>query len=298
MTQVQVQVRKLGESIGAEIFGVDAKSMSADAFSTVYRAFIDHCVIVLRNQHLEIDEFLGYAENYGTLLPHMNTSARHPDVPNLMLLDNKATGKPDPAKGEAPAKKTVFNIRGMGWHSDLGYAVETAKATVLYALIIPSSGGDTLFSNMYAAYDSLSDDLKARVEEKTATFRYGGRTDFNLGLLSNEDRDKRQVVRHSIVRVHPETGRRALYISPTQILAIDGLDKQESDSLIGALENHVAADTKIYRHKWSVGDLVIWDNRCLLHAATGDYPAHERRLHWRTTVMADERTKPLSAAIN
>jgi taurine dioxygenase len=275
-----VEVRALGESVGAEILGADAATLSPAAFAVIYRAFLDHHVVVLRNQRLEIPGFLGYAARYGSLRPHMNTNARHPEVPELMLLDNHATGKTD--------KPTVLTKRGVGWHSDLGYETEPAKATALYAITIPSRGGDTLFSNMHLAYEDLSEDLKVRIEGKTATFRYGGRTDFNLGLLAKEDRDKRATVRHSIVRVHPETGRRALYISPTQILAIDDLDPSDSDGLIGELESHVAESAGIYRHQWSVGDLVIWDNRCLLHTATGDYPAHERRLHWRTTIMTEQ----------
>ncbi len=275
-----VEVNRLTPQLGAEITGVDLKRLSDAEFAAIYQAFLDSHVTVVRGQELGIHDYLGYSGRYGVVREHVNKSARHPEFPKLMLLDNMANG--------AVAAPTPTLIkRGVGWHSDLGYEAVPAKATGLYAIILPSRGGDTLFSNMHLAYERLPEALKRRIDGRRATFKYGGRTKRSLALLREEDRDQ-PVVMHDIVRVHPETGRKAIYISPTQILEIEGMTPEDSATVIAELESCIEQPEITYRHKWEVGDTVVWDNRCLLHTATGDYPPNERRLHWRTTIMPPE----------
>lgn len=269
-------VRDAAECMGAEISGVDIKQMDEAAFAEMYRAFLDKCVLVVRGQQLEIPDWLDFCRRFGWLRPHINKSRRHPDYPDLLMLDNLATD------GKLADPRMVKG--GAVWHSDLGYEKVPAKATGLYAIHLPSSGGDTLFKNMYLAYEELPEPLKQRIEGRQALFNYGGRTKKNLHLLDKSEHDRPPAM-HDLVRVHPETGRKALYPSPNQIISIAGLSEGESTELLEELLSCVTESEPDYRHQWQYGDVVIWDNRCILHRATGDYPVHERRLHWRATIM-------------
>ncbi|HXI19919.1 MAG TPA: TauD/TfdA family dioxygenase, partial [Gemmatimonadales bacterium] len=159
---------------------------------------------------------------------------------------------------------------------------EPFKATQLYALAVPSRGGDTHFASMYAAHDALPPRLRERLEGRMGLFTYGGRKKATA-LLNEEDRDW-VPVRHPILRTHPETGRKALYFDPGKILAIEGLEPAESDALIEELTERMIQPEGCYTHHWKKGDVVIWDNRCSYHRAAGDYPPEEDRIHWRVSI--------------
>ena len=139
---------------------------------------------------------------------------------------------------------------------------------------------------MYDAYETLPDGLKKRLEGLKAEHVYGGRGRRGNDLLDPEDRNRPPAV-HPIVRTHEETGRKSLYANPYHIVRIQDLADAESEKLIAELTDHMVATTAQYRHKWQVGDIVIWDNRCALHSATGGYPIEEKRIHWRVTIMQD-----------
>ena len=181
-------------------------------------------------------------------------------------------------------REEVYKRGGHEWHTDGAYDQDPFKATQLYALAIPSRGGDTLFASGYAAYDALPGRLKARLEGRRGAFVYGGRTRYNE-LLDPEDRDTPPAL-HPIIRTHPETGRKALYFDPGKILRIEGLDAAESDAIIDELTQRMIQPDAQYRHRWSIGDVVIWDNRCSYHLAAGDYPPHEDRIHWRVSIKS------------
>ena len=178
--------------------------------------------------------------------------------------------------------EAIYRRGAEGWHTDGAYDVEPFKATQLYALAVPSQGGDTLFASMYAAYDALPPPLKERLHGHQGLFTYGGRRKATA-LLNAEDRDWIPV-RHPIVRTHPETGRKALYFDPGKILRIEGLEDAESDALIDELTARMIRPEGEYRHRWRRGDIVIWDNRCSYHKAAGDYPPEEDRIHWRVSI--------------
>jgi Taurine catabolism dioxygenase TauD, TfdA family len=169
-----------------------------------------------------------------------------------------------------------------GWHTDGAYDQEPFKATQLYALAVPSRGGDTCFASMYAAYDALPPRLRERLEGRTGAFTYGGRRKATA-LLDEADRDWTPV-HHPIIRTHPETGRRGLYFDPGKILRIEGLEAAESDDLIEELTGRMIQPEGEYRHRRRKGDVVIWDNRCSYHKAAGDYPPEEDRIHWRVSI--------------
>jgi taurine dioxygenase len=235
-------------------------------------------VLVVRDQELEIEDFLRYSRRFGTVVPHPSKSTRHPDYPELTMLGiNKFN--PDGSLNQA-----IYRRGAEGFHTDGAYDQEPFKATQLYALAIPSRGGDTLFANAYAAYDALPQRLKQRLDGVNGAFAYGGRRG-GSPLLNKEDQEWTPVF-HPIIRTHPETGRKSLYFDPGKIVDIVGAERAESDALIAELAGYMIQPEGEYRHKWRKGDIVIWDNRCSYHKAAGDYPPEEQRIHWRVSIKA------------
>ncbi len=271
-----IEVRRLGPQIGAAIHGVDVKTLDDAGFAAIYRAWLDYNVVVVPGQELQIEDFLRYSRRFGVVHPHPSKMTRHPDYPEITLLGANKVG-PDGTLNMA-----IYRRGAEGWHTDGAYDQEPFKATQLYALAIPSTGGDTLFASMYAAYEALPPRLKQRLDGRTGAFTYGGRREKRT-LLNEEDRDWKPVF-HPIVRTHPETGRKALYFDPGKILRIEGFDEHESDALIEELTGAMIQPDGEYRHKWRKGDIVIWDNRCSYHKAAGDYPPEEDRIHWRVSI--------------
>ena len=271
-----IEVRRLGQQIGAEITGVDVKTLGDTGFAAIYRAWLDHNVVVVPDQELEIEDFLRYSRRFGVVTPHPSKMTRHPDYPEITLLGVNKFG-PDGALNMA-----IYRRGAEGWHTDGAYDEEPFKATQLYALAVPSTGGDTQFCSMYTAYDALPERLKRRLEGRMGAFTYGGRRQATA-LLNEEDRAWTPVL-HPIIRLHPETGRKALYFDPGKILRIEGLDATESDAVIDELTDRMIQPEGEYRHRWRKGDIVIWDNRCSYHKAAGDYPPEEDRIHWRVSI--------------
>jgi taurine dioxygenase len=275
-----MEVRRLGPQIGAEIHGVDVRTLDAAGFAAIYRAWLDANVLVIPGQDLTIEQFLAYSRRFGVVHPHPSKSTRHPAHPEITVLGvNKF-------RGDGTLDEAIYRRGAEDWHTDGAYDAEPFKATQLYALAVPSRGGDTLFASMYAAYEALPAALKARLDGRKGAFTYGGRRKATA-LLNPEDRDWTPVW-HPIVRTHPETGRKALYFDPGKILKIDGFDARESDALIDELTARMIRPEGEYRHRWRKGDVVIWDNRCSYHRAAADYPPEEDRIHWRVSIK--ERT--------
>ena len=275
-TQSRPEVRRLGPQIGIEVRGVDVKTLDDETFAVLYRAWLDGNILVVPDQELEIDDFLRYSRRFGVVVPHPSKMTRHPDYPEITLLGvNKFA-----ADGTLDDK--IYRRGAEGWHTDGAYDQDPFKATQLYALAVPSTGGDTFFASMYAAYEGLPQRLKQRLDGRNGVFTYGGRRKAQA-LLDPEDRDWTPVF-HPIIRTHPETGRKALYFDPGKILRIEGVDEHESDALIDELTERMIQPEGEYRHRWRKGDIVIWDNRCSYHKAAGDYPPEEERIHWRVSI--------------
>jgi taurine dioxygenase len=276
-----IEVRRLGSQIGAEVHGVDVRALDDDAFAVIYRAWLDANVVVVPGQQLELDDFLSYSRRFGLVVPHPSKMTRHPDRPEITLLGVDKFG-PDGSLNMA-----IYRRGAEGWHTDGAYDAEPFKATQLYALAVPSAGGDTLFASMYAAHDALPERLKQRLAGRLGAFTYGGRRKATA-LLNEEDREWTPVF-HPIIRTHPETGRRALYFDPGKVVRIEGLEQAESDDLIDELTGYMIQPGGEYRHRWRKGDVVIWDNRCSYHRAAGDYPPEEDRIHWRVSIKERPR---------
>ena len=273
-----MEIRCLGEGIGAEITGVDVTTLDDAAFAKIYRAWLDYNVIAVRGQHLCTEDFLAYSRRFGRLAEHPSKNTRHPDHPEITLLGVNKFG-PD-----GKLNNKIYRRGAEAFHTDGNYEEEPFKATQLYALAIPSRGGDTYFASMYTAYDLLPDRLKKRLEGCYGVYIYGGRkTEYNT-LLTQEDFNARKPVRHPILGTHRETGRRVLYFDSVKISHIEGMDAAESNALIDELVGQMTPHGAQYTHKWRKGDVVIWDNRCSYHKAAGDYPPEEDRIHWRVSI--------------
>lgn len=270
-----MEIRRLGP-IGAEITDVDVKTMDDATWRKIYQAWLDCNVIAVRDQALTINDYLAYSKRFGAVLPHPSKSTRHPEVPEITLLGiNKF--KPDGTLDD-----DIYRRGAEGFHTDGSYEDVPYKATQLYALAIPSKGGDTFFSSGYAAYENIPQRIRDRIQDAYGLFIYGGRQKKNA-LLNEEDRNKKPA-RHRLVQVHPETGRKLLYFDQNKILKIEGLPEDEGEAIINELTAFMREPPAQYRHKWRKGDIVIWDNRCSYHKAAGDYPPEEDRIHWRVSI--------------
>jgi taurine dioxygenase len=271
-----LQIRRMGPQIGVEVSGVDVRTLDEAGFAPIYQAWLDGNVLVVRDQQLTLPEFIVYSRRFGAVVPHPSKSTRHPEHPEVTVL---GTNKFD---ADGRLNEAIYRRGAEGWHTDGAYDAVPFKATQLYALAIPDTGGDTLFASGYAAYDALPARLKQRLDGVQGAFTYGGRRKAQA-LLNPEDRNLPPVF-HAIVRTHPETGRKSLYFDPGKILFIEGADPRESDMLIDELTALMIQPGGEYRHRWQVGDVVIWDNRCSYHMAAGDYPPEQDRIHWRTSI--------------
>lgn len=271
-----LQIEKMTPRVGAIVEGIDVRAIDREAFDTLYSTWLACNVLVVRGQDLREDEFLAYSRRFGALVPHPSKSTRHPDHPEITLLGVNKFG------ADGRLNMDIYKRGAADWHTDGAYDRDPFKATQLYALAIPSQGGNTLFASMYAAYDALPDRLKEQIEGRMGAFVYGGRARDNT-LLNPEDRARPPAL-HPLVRTHAETGRKALYFDPGKILRIEGLPRAESDALIDALTDHMIQSASEYHHVWEKGDVVIWDNRCTYHKAAGDYPPEEDRIHWRVSI--------------
>ncbi|HEX4893688.1 MAG TPA: TauD/TfdA family dioxygenase [Hyphomicrobiaceae bacterium] len=271
-----MKIEKAVPQIGALVTDVDVKTLTDADWRKLYQVWLDHSVLVVRGQKLEKSDYVAYSRRFGRLKPHRVKRTRDPEHPEITLMG--VTTKTD-----AKTDRLILN-RGQGWHTDSPWDTEICKGTQLYALEIPSYGGDTLFASMYAAYDAMPARLKDRCAALKLEFGYGGRERKGIDLLDPEDQARPPAV-HDLIRVHPETGRKSLYFNPYHVIRVAGWTDEESDKLFAELSWYMLQPNAEYRHKWRVGDIVIWDNRCTVHSAAGGNPADERRVHWRTTIM-------------
>ena len=271
-----VQIRQVGPRIGVEVSGIDLRTLDDAGFAAIYQAWLDHNVMVVTGQELTIHEFLAYSRRFGIVSPHPSKSTRHPDLPQITVL---GTGKFNP---DGSLNEAIYRRGAEGWHTDGAYDAVPFKATQLYALAIPDTGGDTLFASGYAAYDAMPERLKRRLDDVLGAFTYGGRRKMQA-LLNPEDRD-RPAGAASIDPHAQRNGAQGALLRSGQDFVYTGAEAAESDALIDELTALMIQPEGEYRHKWRVGDVVIWDNRCSYHKAAGDYPPEQDRIHWRTSI--------------
>lgn len=276
-----MKVTPLSKACGAEITGVDlSRPLDEATFEAIHQALLDHCVIVIRDQDLTPEQHIAFSRRFGPLTSHVLDQFLLPGHPEILRISNKTNDE-----GEALGLRDA----GRYWHSDVSYAEKPSMGSLLYALEIPPAGrgGDTLFANMYKAYDALPEATKARIDRLKAVFMIGRkRNRDDRVMLSEEQEDRAPDVVHPVVRTHPETGRKALFVNPAHTDRIVGMDAAESRALLDELNAHGARPDFVYRHKWRLHDLVFWDNRCLMHVADPPQPGYDRHMH-RTTIEGE-----------
>jgi taurine dioxygenase len=274
---------RLGEALGVAAKGLDLnRPLDGTTVGTLRRALLDHLVLCLRGQLLAPAAYLAAVGAFGRAITQVRVASRHTDIAEIMILSS------DDRDAMGDGRRLVV---GAHWHSDDSYRAVPCSLTVLYGIEVPEIGGDTQFTNMYAAYDDLSPALRQRIAGLRAVHRYeSSRKGARVMTLKVDEAEALPEVTHPLVRTHPEAGRKALYLNPNRMERIVGLERAESDQLLDALIAHAIAERYQYRHKWQQGDVLIWDNRCTMHKANGDYPAGARRIMHRIMV---EGTVPI-----
>ena len=270
--------------LGAEIVGLDlSHPLDETAFADVRNGFLDsEGVLVLRDQRITPEQHIAFSRRFGPLAIHVLRQFLLSGQPEILLVSNvMENGKPV-GLGDA----------GRYWHSDLSYVTEPSLGSLLHAQEIPAEGGDTSFVNMYAAYEALPADIKRRIDGKRAIHSYRKTYDriagstFRPALTDSQKAEIREVAQ-PIVRTHPETGRKALFVNEGFTTRILDLPEEESGELLQALFVHSTDGRFAYRHRWRDYDIVFWDNRCTIHFAHGCPPELRRHMH-RTTVKGGE----------
>jgi taurine dioxygenase len=269
-------VRPLSPALGAEIVGIDlSKEIDDLTFAQIRDAWHDHLVILLRDQELSEEDEVRFAEKFGPpAVIHTKQFVRN--HPAVMLISNiREDGKPIGALPDGE----------MHFHTDQCHQERPAMASMLYALEVPSAGGNTLFANGYKAYATLPDAIKRRIDGRKALNAY----DYDTASTKRGTRltDGVPSYVHPVVRTHPATGRKALYVNRLMTVRIEGLPADESDELLDLLFEHQERREFVYEHVWRPGDLLMWDNRCTLHART-DFSPDERRLMRRVTILGEK----------
>jgi len=282
--------QRTGNTMGAEVTGADLSAPMDDAtFRQVQQIFSEQRVIAFRGQELTPLRFLDFAKRFGRPEPHVLDQFHHPVYSDILILSNvKKNGKPI---GLADG--------GTYWHSDYSYLEIPARATLLYSIEVPRTGGNTLFADQVTAYDDLPEAMKTLIDPLVAIHLYGNRDDLDLHSRSvaypPDERQKQvrgiSVIRHPLVRRHPLTGHKALYAVSGTSLGIEGMQEREALALLRELAAHSTQPKYQFSVNYGIGDVVVWDNAVVLHSATLVDPEDPRTL-WRITVK--EKDRPVS----
>jgi taurine dioxygenase len=285
-----MHVRRLAWGIGAEVTGLDiSRPMDAATVSRVRSAWLEHLVLVFPGQELTMEQHVDFSRRFGELELHPLKSLQgQADHPEIVEISNRMIA----------GRRSNTAAVGREWHSDGAYTVRPPTGSLLYSRVLPDAGGNTWFSNLYMAYDALSDTLKGILDRLSVVNDLGhyyatrGRSHQNEETMRRVAIDTPPVVQ-PLVRVHPETSRKLLFISPAVVQRIDGMSQAESAGLLSYLADLAVRPDFTYRHYWRVGDLVMWDNRCTLHLAPADYDPSQVRHLCRTTLKGE----PLGALL-
>lgn len=274
MSYEVIKVRKLTPRIGGEISGVDlSKPLDDKTFREIKAALLENQVIFFRDQDITLDQHKDFGRRFGEL--HVHPAAPAPEGhPEILRIHGDANSK---------------RVAGEAWHSDVSCDLEPPMGSILRLHTVPETGGDTLFSSMYAAYDALSQPMKDFLSGLTAIHSgehvYRNRYEYNSGQREDTQKSFPQS-EHPVIRTHPETGRQALFVNYGFTTRIVGLPQQESEALLAFLFDHCARPEFQCRFKWEVGSIAFWDNRCAQHHAIWDY-FPQVRSGYRVTIKGD-----------
>ena len=274
-----LSVTRTGNTFVAEIGGVDlAQPLDEATVEAIRQAWWDNSILVFRGQNLTQEQHVAFSGHFGELQGHTVKDWLLPTHPEILVLSNRGRGGVKPLENG-----------GAYWHSDITYQAVPPMGSILYGLTVPPEGGDTLYADMHAAYEALDEETKALIADRVAIHNYkhryllmaeGGRRPDPTPEQLAEWQD----VEHPVVLVHPESGRKCLFVNEGFTVSIKGLEKEESDALLQRLCAHSVKPQFVYAHKWRPGDIVMWDNRSTMHCATPyDAEKYERTMH-RTTI--------------
>jgi taurine dioxygenase len=281
-----ISVRKCDAACGAEIVFDLARPIDDVAFAEIEQAFHDNIVVFFRDQHLSSQQQIEFSRRFGELEIHIVKKYLLPDYPEILLVSN--------VRNDAGENIGLADA-GFTWHSDVSYRRLPSRCSLLYAKEVPRRDGtplgDTVFANTIAAYEALPEAMKRRLAGLKAVHRYSMRR-----RVENSPRPKLTAaqiaetpdIAHPIVRTHPYTGRKALYVTAGECIGIEGMPQDEALDLIDELDAHCVRPEFCYRHRWQVADLLMWDNASAMHLAICDYALPERRLMHRTTVIGSQ----------
>lgn len=265
-----IDVRRVAGALGAEIGGVDlSQPLAEETIAAIRKALVEHQVIFFRNQTLTPEQQLAFGRRFGPLNihPYVKGMADHPEVMEII---------------KEPSDRISF---GGGWHSDMSFLEAPSIGSILYAVETPDYGGDTLFASQAAAFDALSPGLQATLEGLSAVHSAG--REYAPTGASAQKRGSMQIAEaegavgeyvHPIVKVHPETGRKALYVNPAFTMRIEGWSRRESKALLDYLFEHSRFEAFTCRFSWKPGSVAFWDNRSVWHFALNDYPGQRRHM--------------------
>jgi taurine dioxygenase len=271
-------IARLTDHTGAEVRGLDlAQPLDRDTSDALNRAFAQHHVLVVRDQDLTPAQFIAAAQVFGELQPHDKKEIHVPGFPQMYFVSNEQT---------VPGKRY---ISGESFHTDHSNHPAPPKATTLFAVSLPSRGGDTQYVNMHQAWDELPEATKRRIDGLKAVHVYQSK--YSPRELRPLSADSAKALPppgiHPLVRTHPENGRKALFLNPVRIEGIVGLPDDAALDLVAELMAHATQPKYEYRHQWHYGDMVIWDNRSVMHKANPDYDMRERRYLYRLMLKGE-----------
>lgn len=284
-----MRARPLSPLFGVEIEDVDlSQELDDRTFARIEQAFNERSVVLFRNQRITDAQHVAFSRRFGELEIHVLREYVRPEHPEIYVLSNIVeNGRPVGIKDA-----------GNYWHTDLSYTRAPSRGSIMYAIEVPEKDGaplgDTQFASTAAAYDALSDEMKERLKDLKAVHRFWDRyirerrAAGSDVVVSEERRAATPDVVHPVIRTHPFTGRKCIYVNEGFTIGIVGMPEEESRALLQALFAHCTRPEFTYRHKWRVGDVVMWDNCATLHRATVDYALPQRRLMQRTTLKGTE----------
>lgn len=271
-----LEIRPLDDALGAEITGLElTRPLSNDDADAIMNALHDRQLVCLRSKPLSAADFAALSRRLGDPQLQLLRNSRHDSVPEVSVLDSTYRKPED--------KPADFRLnRKSGWHTDDSYFEVPAKVTLLQSIEIPESGGHTQFCNTRKAYEDLSDADKKRLEGLQAVHAYDTmRAPARASKRTAQEEAETPEVVHPLIRTHEETGAKAFYFNPNRTDRIVGMGRAESDALLDWVHETITQDKYRYDHEWEVGDILIWDNRCLVHSVNVDFPVGQTRLHQR-----------------
>ena len=273
---MSLKIHPLSDALGAEVSGLDfSQNLREQDAETIENAFLKHHLLCLRSDPLTAKAFVTLARHFGTPKLHLLRRQRHDDVPEVTIHDStykKPEDKPKDLKLD----------RRSAWHTDDSYFEVPAKTTLLQGIELPNSGGQTQFCNTHKAYENLPEEEKQRVCGLQAVHAYDTiRAPARAAKRTQTEEEETPEVIHPLIRTHEDTGTKAFFFNPNRTDRIVGVERTKSDMLLDWVHKTITKDEYRYDHEWRIGDILIWDNRCVVHSVNMDFPIGQTRLHQR-----------------